>query len=103
MRSATAHRHSRLGLCLLLLVAVGLGSFTLTRAEVPFTGGLGVATGGWVTTYFLEPITYETGGAYYDQNNQLQSASYVFHHGIDVSGGCVAGTYPVYAAAAGTV
>lgn len=69
----------------------------------PQSGGFGMPTTGWVTTLFVEPITYESSGYYYDQDHQLQYAGYTFHHGIDVSGGCVAGQYPVYAAAAGTV
>lgn len=69
----------------------------------PQSGGLGMPTSGWVTTQFVEPITYENSGYYYDPGHQLQYADYTFHHGIDVSGGCVAGQYPVYAAAAGTV
>jgi murein DD-endopeptidase MepM/ murein hydrolase activator NlpD len=51
----------------------------------------------------MEPITYENADYYYDQNNQLEYSNYIFHHGIDISGGCTAGTYPVYAAAAGVV
>ena len=64
---------------------------------------MGVATSGWVTTLFLEPITYENADYYYDGNNQLQYSNYIFHHGIDISGGCYAGTYPIYAAADGIV
>ena len=65
-------------------------------------GGLG-DTSGWITTLFVEPITYQMSGNYYDQDNQLSSVSYTPHHGVDISGGCVAGSYPVYAAASGTV
>ena len=75
----------------------------LVTASAPLGGGLGIATSGWVTTLFVEPINYQTSGSYYDGNNQLRSANYTFHHGVDISGGCVAGTYPVYAAAGGTV
>lgn len=71
--------------------------------ESPQGGGLGMPTTGWVTTMFAEPLNYESSGYYYDPNNALQYADYGFHHGIDVSGGCEAGKYPVYAAAAGTV
>jgi murein DD-endopeptidase MepM/ murein hydrolase activator NlpD len=75
----------------------------LVTASAPLTGGMGISSSGWVTTLFVEPITYQSSGSYYDANNQLRSASYTFHHGVDISGGCVAGTYPVYAAASGTV
>jgi murein DD-endopeptidase MepM/ murein hydrolase activator NlpD len=75
----------------------------LVTASNPTGGGMGVSSGGYVTTRFVEPINYQTSGAYYDANNQLRSANYTFHHGVDISGGCVAGVYPVYAAASGTV
>ncbi len=92
----------------LLVLVAGLAVLfwsgtSLTQASLPASGGLGIATSGWITTLFLEPITYENADYYYDQNNQLQYSSYIFHHGIDVSGGCYAGTYPVYAAADGVV
>ncbi len=88
-------------------IALGLGTSHLVAAapnsENPQSGGMGIPTGGLVTTFFAEPINYESSGYYYDPSNTLQYANYVFHHGIDVSGGCVAGVNPVYAAAAGTV
>lgn len=74
-----------------------------TQASVPLPTGMGVATSGYVTTLFLEPITYENADYYYDQNNQLEYSNYIFHHGVDISGGCTAGSYPIYAAAAGVV
>ena len=74
-----------------------------TQASVPLPTGMGVATSGYVTTLFLEPITYENADYYYDQNNQLEYSNYIFHHGVDISGGCTAGAYPVYAAADGVV
>lgn len=99
--------------CLLLLGAVsGWLAASVEAAPKPPTskspaspqsGGMGMPTTGWVTTLYVEPITYESSGYYYDQDNALQYAAYTFHHGIDVSGGCVAGEYPVYAALAGTV
>lgn len=64
---------------------------------------MSMPSGGYLTTLYAEPISYENSGYYYDQNNQLQSSNSTFHHGIDVSGGCVSGVYPVYAATAGTV
>jgi len=87
----------------LFVVVLSLFAVTMVQAASPLSGGLGVATGGYVTTLFLEPISYQSSGYYYDQNNSLQYCSYTYHHGVDVSGGCVAGVYPVYAAAAGTV
>src|SRR5947209_2749341 len=84
-------------------LAVVWGGTSATRASVPVTGGMGVATTGYVTTLFLEPITYENADYYYDQNNQLQYSGYIFHHGIDVSGGCYVGQYPIYAATSGVV
>ena len=94
----------------LVALAVGLvallwlwGGESLTRAALPSAGGMGVATSGLVTTLFLEPITYENADYYYDHNNELQYSNYIFHHGIDVSGGCYAGTYPIYAASDGIV
>lgn len=88
---------------MLVVAAAVLCSAALTKAATPTDGGMGVATSGWITTYFLEPITYESADYYYDQGNQLQYASYIFHHGADISGGCYAGTYPIYAAADGIV
>lgn len=85
------------------LIALFWGGATLTRAAIPLSGGMAIATSGWVTTLFLEPITYENADYYYDQNNQLQYSNYIFHHGVDVSGGCYAGTYPIYAVADGIV
>jgi murein DD-endopeptidase MepM/ murein hydrolase activator NlpD len=87
----------------IVMAALGLFTVTLVTAAAPQSGGMGVSTTGWVTTLFVEPISYQTSGNYYDQNNQLSSVSYTFHHGVDISGGCTAGSYPVYAAAAGTV
>ncbi|HYP40639.1 MAG TPA: S-layer homology domain-containing protein [Chloroflexia bacterium] len=95
-------RNVALILCLLAAGSMLAGE-GLARASVPYYGGMAIATTGWVTTLFIEPITYEQDGAYYDQHNQAATADYIFHHGIDVSGGCEAGTYPVYAAADGTV
>jgi murein DD-endopeptidase MepM/ murein hydrolase activator NlpD len=95
-----ARRSLKLFVLLAGLCALMWAGASLTRAT---TGGMGVATSGWVTTLFLEPITYENADYYFDHNNQLQYSSYIFHHGIDVSGGCYAGTYPVYAAADGIV
>lgn len=66
-------------------------------------GGMGITSSGYVWQRFLQPINYETAGSYYDQNNQLKSASYKFHHGLDISDGCVPGAYPVFAPAAGRV
>jgi|GEM_PF-3018675 len=86
-----------------IMSALGLFTVTLVTAAAPTGGGMGVATSGWVTTLFVEPITYQTSGTYYDQDNALSSVSYTFHHGVDISGGCTAGSYPVYAAADGTV
>lgn len=93
------------GACLVAvcLAAAGLGAFGVAHAAAPRYGGLGVATGGLVTTFFLESIGYEDSGYYYDENNNLQYATYTFHHGVDISGGCVAGAYPIYAAASGIV
>src|SRR3982751_809481 len=85
------------------MVAIGIFTVTLVTAAAPTGGGLGIATSGWITTLFVEPITYQTSGNYYDQNNQLSSVDYTFHHGVDISGGCVSGSYPVYAATSGTV
>lgn len=98
----------RLVLCWASLVGVGLfallwSSTRSTQASAPISTGMGVATSGYVTTLFMEPITYENADYYYDQNNQLEYSNYTFHHGIDISGGCTAGTYPIYAAAAGVV
>ncbi len=90
----------------LCLAVAGLGTAGMvlgTLAAAPMSGGFGMPTGGYLSTYFLQPIDYEEGGAYYDQSNNFQYASYAFHHGIDVSAGCVAGSYPVYAAASGTI
>src|SRR5687768_3525900 len=87
----------------LFMLALSLCAVTLVQASSLVSGGLGVATGGYVTTLFLEPINYQSSGYYYDQSNSLQYCSYTYHHGIDVSGGCVAGVYPVYAAGSGTV
>lgn len=92
----------------LLVLIIGAGVLMWsgsvgTEAALPSQGGLGIATSGWVTTYFLEPITYENADYYYDASNQLEYSSYIFHHGIDVSGGCYSGTYPIYAAADGVV
>lgn len=56
-----------------------------------------------MTTLFLEPSTYESADYYYDYRNRLQYSANLFHHGVDISGGCFAGTYPVYAAADGIV
>ncbi|MDQ5826225.1 MAG: S-layer homology domain-containing protein [Chloroflexota bacterium] len=113
-RTWQALRFAMSVVCLVLLgVASGLLAAGIVEAApkppaskgpaAPQTGGLGMPTTGWVTTLFVEPITYESSGYYYDQDHALQYAAYTFHHGIDVSGGCVAGQYPVYAAAAGTV
>ncbi len=85
------------------MLALAVFTVTLVTAAAPTGGGLGVATSGWITTLFVEPISYQTSGNYYDQNNQLSSVGYTFHHGVDISGGCVAGSYPIYAAAGGTV
>ncbi len=87
----------------LAALVFGVASTALASRPAPETGGLGVATGGILTTYFLEPINYEDSGDYYDQSNLLQYTNYTFHHGVDISGGCVAGVNPVYAAADGTV
>lgn len=81
----------------------------LTVASAIFTslvlasGGLQVPTSGWITQLFLNPINYESSGAFYDQNDTLSYASYQFHHGTDISDGCTAGVYPIYALAPGTV
>ncbi len=98
----------RLVLRCAVFVAVGLcallwSTMRTTQASVPLPAGMGVATSGYVTTLFLEPITYENADYYYDQNNQLEYSNYIFHHGVDISGGCTAGAYPIYAAAAGVV
>jgi len=90
-------------LLMVIMAATVLAGAALTQASAPASGGMGVATTGYITTYFLEPITYENTDYYYDVNNQLQYSSYIFHHGVDISGGCVAGQYPVYAAADGVV
>lgn len=92
----------RLALLLAALASATAGGAALTVAA-PNTGGLGVPTAGWITTLFLQPINYESADYYYDQNNQLQYADYIFHHGADISGGCYAGQYPIYAAADGIV
>lgn len=87
---------------MLIITFTVVGSAAFTQAA-PTNGGMGVATSGWMTTYFLEPITYENADYYYDRNNQLQYSSYIFHHGVDISGGCYAGQYPIFAAADGIV
>jgi hypothetical protein len=88
------------GLGILVLFGVLLSGAGVTA---PLRGGLGISTSGYVTTLFLEPITYESADYYYDENNLLQYAGYIFHHGVDISGGCYAGVYPIYAAADGIV
>src|SRR6476659_4637448 len=93
----------KVALLMALLVLTVTGSASLTQASAPTSGGMGVATTGNITTYFLEPITYENADYYYDLNNQLQYSSYIFHHGVDISGGCTAGQYPIYAASDGIV
>lgn len=126
MKHPTPHNHTakRDVLCIFLLlmlgIALGGGAAGVASAspnfkqqatsqdpkskvQNPTSGGMGMPTSGYVTTLFAEPISYENSGYYYDGDNQLQFASYVFHHGIDVSGGCTAGVYPVYAATEGTV
>ncbi len=98
-----ARRLSKLFVLLIGFCALGWGGTSLTQAALPASGGMGIASSGWVTTLFLEPITYENADYYYDGNNQLQYSSYIFHHGIDISGGCYAGMYPIYAVADGLV
>jgi len=96
-------RSLKAGLFTALMAALGIFTATLVTASAPTSGGLGIATSGWITTLFVEPITYQTSGNYYNQTNQLSSVGYTFHHGVDISGGCTVGIYPVYAAASGTV
>lgn len=79
---------------LLLFLCVGV---------ISASGGMAIPTCGSVSQLFLKPIDYEPAGQYYDQNNQLQSVSYQFHHGTDIADGCYGGRYPIYAAADGTV
>lgn len=94
--------YAKPALLLSSLLLLGIIASAGVRAA-PAYGGLSVSTSGLVTGLFLAPISYQSSGYYYDSNNNLQYASYGFHHGIDVSGGCVAGQYPVYASADGTV
>jgi murein DD-endopeptidase MepM/ murein hydrolase activator NlpD len=93
----------KVGFLMAMVTLTVLGSAALTRASAPTNGGMGVPTTGYLTTYFLEPITYENADYYYDLDNQLQYSSYIFHHGVDISGGCYAGQYPIYAATDGIV
>lgn len=97
-------RYGALFLCILVLFFLDfLPASHIAVAD--FVGNLTVPTTGGVTQPFLGTKDPNYAGNYYDQNDQLQNTPTRVHSGVDIAShqAACSTSFPVYAAATGTV